>query len=388
MLIRCAGTAVLLLGNAAAHAQQVLVTEPIKVILEGFANATAGGSVRGNVSLSGATGETNSTHADAGVRLYAEYKLGEQRVLGLRLDVNASSQDPLAVGERSLIYIDSFGRFEIGRRRGLPDSLTGYAPNTYAFTSAEFGVNSGRTLDPGSTLATSFLPSTLADRINAVSGNGANSAFFSDASPKLVYVSPKVWGTQLGTSFAPKIDQGSAPGNPYKQLFQLGLAYQEDFGQDFYRVGGSFSQASLAANPLGLAGALPTSDLRSLSLGAELNLGEVWSFGVNASKNSSDSAINAVSPLYGAHGITASANYNGGEWVYGAYLQRAVGGTGLNGRDDLSVAQVGVAYRLDTQFRIFAAYYVYRLGNQAPVLNNANQPGRGAVLLVGVRLIL
>ena len=29
----------------------------------------------------------------------------------------------------------------LGRRQGLPDTLAGYAPNNYTFTSAEFGVS-------------------------------------------------------------------------------------------------------------------------------------------------------------------------------------------------------------------------------------------------------
>ena len=44
------------------------------------------------------------------------------------------------------------GRIEIGERMGLPDVLTGYAPNNFQFTSAEFGPASGPSL-PGSRTA-------------------------------------------------------------------------------------------------------------------------------------------------------------------------------------------------------------------------------------------
>lgn len=367
---------------AIAQAQQVLVTEPFKLTAEGFVNATIGAPLK---NINPSLGESDHRQIDAGLRLYAEYALASQRVLGLRLQADASGgagQSRTRLGERSLIYIDpAVGRFEIGRRRGLPDNLIGYAPNTYAFTSAEFGVNSGRTLDPSGTLVTSFLPAALASRIDAVSENGAYSAFFNDDSPKLVYVSPKRLGTQLGLSFSPQLERGVAGGNPYKQLLQTGLAYQQDFGQDFFRLGGSFSYAALdgKAAPVG---SRPGRDLASLSLGGGLNLGEVWDFGANFSVNSKDSLPPGRFQRYGARGATASVNYNDGEWVYGAYLQRADGANTLAGRDSLSAFQLGVAYRIDTQLRVYAAYYRYDLRS------STSRSSAGAVLLAGVRWIL
>jgi predicted porin len=380
--------ALLTLITLSAHAQIVLSEAPVKLNLEGYANATVGhGERESGTSL----GDARSTQVDAGIRLYAEHSLGAQRVIGVRVEVNTSPEDHINVGERSLIYIDTLGRFELGRRRGLPDSLIGYAPNTYAFTSAEFGVTSGRTLDPGANLATSFLQQGIAQRINAVSENGANAAFFGDTSPKILYVSPKVLGTQLGLSFSPKLENGDRFTNPYRELLQTGLAYQEDFGQNFFRVGGSFSYAHLDHDLLRenviQAGELPNQDLNSLSIGAALNLGEVWEFGLNLSQNNRGDN-SPSSARHGAHGITASINYNEGKWVYGGYVQRANGGSSSAGKDVLTVFQLGMAYRIDTKLRVYVAYYTYQLNHEGVDFTNIAPSNRGNVLLAGLRWTL
>jgi hypothetical protein len=64
--------------------------------------------------------------------------------------------------------IGDFGRIEIGDRAGFPQSLIGFTPSEIAFTSAEFGPDSGVRLDPNGRLPTTFLPHALADRINGL----------------------------------------------------------------------------------------------------------------------------------------------------------------------------------------------------------------------------
>lgn len=377
-----------LLSASTAQAQLTYGDTPVKLTLEGYLNATVG---HGDSEQGNALGSARDHQEDAGLRLYAEHSLGAQRVIGVRVETNASPEDHVNVGERSLIYIDTLGRFEIGRRRGLPDSLIGYAPNTYAFTSAEFGVTSGRTLDPGANLATSFLQQGIAQRINAISENGANGAFFGDTSPKILYVSPKVLGSQLGLSFSPKLENGNRPANPYKELLQAGLAYQEDFGQNFFRVGGSYSYANVNSNLVSGSvtgnNLLPNRDLHSLSIGAALNLGEVWEFGLNLSENNrGDNSV--TSARHGAHGITASINYNEGKWVYGGYVQRAHGGASAIGKDLLTVFQIGMAYRIDTKLRVYAAYYNYKLDHEATSVSSFAPTNRGNVFLTGLRWTL
>lgn len=355
-----------------------------KLIIDGYLNGTVGHASRLNGVVAG---ETRNTQVDAGLRLLGEYVLAPQRTIGIRLGGNANSEEHFNAGERSVLYVDSFGRIEIGRRRGLPDSLSGYAPNTYGFTLAEFGVNSGRTLDPGATLATSFLPAVIQSRINAVSVNGVSSAFSGDISSKILYVSPKVSGFQLGLSYAPNVENSNADTNPYKSLLQTGLVYQYDFGQNFFRVGGSFSHASIDR---GISDNFftPTKDLNSLSLGTEINFGEVWTFGTNVSFNSKDAGNTIGSPAYGARGITASANYNDGKWVFGGYLQHARTGDNFAGRDNLFATQLGVAYRIDTKLRIYSAIYHYRLTNNGSPQSSTSSSSSGNVLLTGLRWTL
>src|SRR5262249_20114547 len=107
-------------------------------------------------------------------------------------------------GDRTLVVaIPSAGRVEVGWRQGLPDTLTGYAPNSYTFTGVEFGPPTGRNLFPNGGLQTSFLDSRLAARLAAVSYLGITAALASDASPKIIGVSPRFAGFQVGASFSP-----------------------------------------------------------------------------------------------------------------------------------------------------------------------------------------
>ena len=85
--------------------------------------------------------------------------------------------------------------------------LTGYAPNAYTFSSAEFGLSSGRTLDPGGTLPTAFLSAELTNQINSISSLGFATTLFDDRSGKLIYVSPKRGGWEGGISFSPRAEE-------------------------------------------------------------------------------------------------------------------------------------------------------------------------------------
>jgi hypothetical protein len=48
----------------------------------------------------------------------------------------------------------------------MPDVLTGYAPNNFSFTGAEFGPASGPSLDPGGGLQHAFLPAASPLKLN------------------------------------------------------------------------------------------------------------------------------------------------------------------------------------------------------------------------------
>jgi len=171
---------------------------------------------------------------------------------------------------------------------------------------------------------------------------------------------------------------------------QAGLAYQEDFGKNFFRVGRSYSYANLHPSITGIqtgnTGSL-NRDLSSLSIGAALNLGEVWEFGINVSQNNRGENSHE-SARHGAHGITASINYNEGKWVYGGYVHSAHRGASSHGKDFLTALQVGIAYRIDTKLRVYSALYSYQLTHDAIGETTIPASNKGNVFLVGVRWTL
>lgn len=106
------------------------------------------------------------------------------------------------VSEASALLFGSAGRLEIGKRMGLPDILTGYAPNSFTFTVAESGPPTGRSLDPGGGLQTQFLRRGLPTRLEPIASQGVTASQFNDESTKILYVLPKHNGWLGGVSFA------------------------------------------------------------------------------------------------------------------------------------------------------------------------------------------
>ena len=379
-LLFCATLSAAGIAAQPALAQAVIGDAPYRLTVEGFANVTAGHQTRQNDQL---PGTSDDARIDAGLRLLGQVNSSAGRIFGIRVEANASPEEHFVAGERSLLYSDSWGRIEVGRRGGLPDTLAGYAPNNYTFTTALFGVYSGRTLDPGGTLATAFLPASLAARIDAISGVGFTSALFGDVSSKIIYVSPKTNGFQAGLSYSPNAEDAGAP---FKRLVQGGLTHETYWEQNVLRVGGSYSNATVEQNG---SAASATGNLSSLSLGASVTLDDALDLGVNFTRNgSADNAVPGPSSLYGARGLTTSVNYNTGPWTFGAYYQWARAGDGaLNtGLDRLQAAQVGASYRINTKVRFYGAYYDYQLRNEG------NSPGlgplKGGVFLLGTRIAL
>ncbi len=147
-------TAIALALASPAHAQLVFEREPLNVTVEGYASFTgAQNASEDNVANS----IRDAAHADAWLRVLGLTRTESGLKLGAGLEALSTTEDTLEAGERSLLAISDWGRVQLGKRRGLPNVLTGYAPNAYTFTSAEFGLSSGRTLDPGGTLPTAFL---------------------------------------------------------------------------------------------------------------------------------------------------------------------------------------------------------------------------------------
>jgi hypothetical protein len=134
-------------------------------------------------------------------------------VLNLQADSNANGASyawSLTVPELSFFVIGDFGRIEVGDRAGFRGSLIGFTPSEIAFTSAEFGPESGARLDPNGRLPTRFLPHPLADRINDLTYLGYAARFYDDRSFKLIYLTPRsVSGFYGAVSYTPSTEISS-----------------------------------------------------------------------------------------------------------------------------------------------------------------------------------
>jgi len=334
--------------------------------LDAFANATLG------ESYGEADGRTALVEGEA--RALGLVTLGGDNALGARLVYGLANDGSQHLGERSLIAIGDFGRFEVGRRRGLPDILTGYGPNNYQFVSAEFGPASGRSLDPDGGLQTQFLKSNIRDAISGLSSLGITSSLFLDDSSKAIYVSPKVHGFLAGLSYS---DDARDSGGDFGRLLQSGLTYERYRGQDVWRIGGTYSYAEGEGN---------TRDLHSLSFGGTATLDDTLTLGASFTYNG-DSGLARVpgGSRSDAYGIALSANYNIGAWTYGGFIQfaRNEGDVTRPGNDSLRAAELGASYRFSTRIRLYTAVYLYDLEDEGDV-----GAADGGVLMAGMRFAL
>jgi hypothetical protein len=363
-----AGISVLL--SYPARSQILLETDRGQVTVEGFANLTAA-----SVDASRDLQELDAIRSDSGLRLLGRTSLAGGPTLGVRLSIEGSDDDA-RLTEASILLFNEHGRLEIGERMGLPDVLTGYAPNNFQFTSAEFGPASGPSLDPGGGLQTSFLRGPVAEQIRALATLGATAAMFDDRSAKVLYVSPKMHGWLAGASYARDADDDA-----FGQLFQAGITHERYWQQNIVRWGATFAhaQASPAQNS--------RRDLTSVGVGASLIFNEAWIVGFAASYDGSSRLPQIATGSFAspAWGSTVSINYNAGPWTIGGYGQYATGEGGtIVARDDRLVAtELGASYRFTTKLRLYGAWYRFDF-----VDDESSTTTVGNMILLGIRATL
>lgn len=321
-------------GAPAAHAQWVQTSGRSTLTVEGYANVTTATPIDG-----GGDSRHADLRADLALRVLERIALSDGPDLGVRLVAESTPEDRLKLAEASVLLFGARGRLEIGERQGLPDVLTGYAPNNFSFTGAEYGPASGPSLDPGGGLQHAFMPVALAAQLDELGALGAGASLAGDRSTKIVYVSPKSHGYLAGLSFSPDADDAR-----FGALAQGGVVHERYWDSNILRLGGSVSFAR--ARPHGDAVA---DDLHSLNVGATLILDDDLMLGVSGTWNG----------VHQGRGVTASINYNRGRWTTGGYLQWAAspGDPTLAGDDRLAAAQAGISYRVSTRFRFYAAWY-------------------------------
>jgi len=350
-----------------AHSQIVLESDRAQLTVEGFANLTLA-----TLDTTDDLQNLDYGRIDSGARVLGRLSLADGPMLGIRLSVEGSDENT-RLTEASILLFDNHGRIEIGERMGLPDVLTGYAPNNFQFTSAEFGPASGPSLDPGGGLQTGFFRGLLAEQIGPLAGLGTTAALFDDRSAKVLYVSPKTHGWLVGASFARDADDAAVG-----QLLQAGITHESYRQQDTLRWGATYAHGQAFASER---------DLNSVGVGASVTLNDVWMIGLAASYDGTsrlpESSVGSFASR--AWGATASVNFNSGPWTIGGYCQYATseGNAAVAANDRLAALEVGASYRFTTKWRVYGAWYRFDFDD-----DERGASTTGNVLLLGARATL
>jgi predicted porin len=255
--------------------------------------------------------------------------------------------------------------------------LTGYAPNNFQFTSAEFGPASGPSLDPAGRLQTAFLPAALAGQLDPLIVLGGTAAFFDDQSTKLLYVSPKKRGWLAGISYAPDADDESV-----ERLFQAGVTHESYWQQNVLRWGVTYASGRATRDPV--------RDLSSVGAGVSITFDDALTFGLSASYDGRSRVPSRASGAFASAGWggIASANYNTGPWTIGAYYHYAsTEGSSLSSRDDrLSAFEAGASYRFTTKVRLYGAWYRFAFDDDDRSASGLSETSD--VFMLGLRFTL
>jgi hypothetical protein len=372
-LLACA----LLCAAPATYAQVSLEHGPIELTVEGYANATTGA---GDLRLDSDDFDDGDLRIDAAIRALARWHNPSGPDAGLRLVVESSPEDEFDLAEASVLLFGDAGRIEIGDRQGLPDVLTGYAPNNFTFTGAEFGPASGPSLDPAGGLQTALLDDALAAQLRELSVLGFAASLSDDRSAKALYVSPKWRGLLAGLSYA-----SNATDTRFTDLVQAGLTHDRYWKDNVLHVGGSYSFARAARE------SPAQRDLHSVNLGATLLLNYDWMLGASVTYNGSSGISRATTSGTSADkawGSVVSVNYNRGPWTAGAFAQLSTqeGDVGRAGDDRLRALEGGLSYRISTKLRFYGAWYYFDFDDEGGEL--ATDRHGGSIVLVGLRATL
>ena len=369
-MLLCLGALALWLAAQSSQAQIVLSTQATQLTIEGFANFSAGDAGR----YDGTRDE--DIRFDGGVRTLGRFRFDEWPDIGLRFAAEINEDDAELV-EASILVVGGKGRIEIGERPGLPDVLTGYAPNNFQFTSAEFGPASGPSLDPSGRLQTLFLPAPLAREIDPLVSLGVTAALFDDRSAKILYVSPKKGGWLAGFSYADDADVEAV-----EDLLQAGLTHESYWQQNVLRWGATYAHGRAAESPV------KARDVSSIGAGVSLTFEDSLMLGIGASYDGRSGLPAAAASRFvsAAWGATVSVNYNTGPWTVGAYYQYATaeGDATVARNDRLSSFEAGASYRFTTKSRIYGAWYRFDFDDEDPTEAGLSQVGN--IFIVGLRV--
>jgi hypothetical protein len=398
-----------------ASAQSASSVESFTLKASGYSNAT-GSSVGSQAdAAAGVLGE-------AELELTPQYRAPSGTVFALRGVTNVqgvasrpNSAYRLSVPEISAFAIGPFGRIEIGERAGFPQSLVGFTPSEIAFTTPGFGPESGARLDPNGGLPTSFLPRGLASRIGALTYLGYAARFYNDASPKIIYLTPRSRSGFYGAlSFTPSTVRpqgftlsgqrrglngdvdGSLNSGRFHDVVQAALIWNHRTESLDLSIGATYSHANAVPTSASIT-LLRRSD--SISGGVSATFRDTWSLGLSATYDGLSNALDVAgraTPETEPFGVVASTDYVAGPWTVGGYYQHASANsqTIVPVRDTVNLGELGVSYLVDrnhdllgqafhTDVKLFASLYVYRFESGVTAADRLRQSGQ--VFLAGAR---
>lgn len=358
---------------------------------------------------------------EAEVELTPQYRTSSGTVFAARgvTNLRGVASDPnsayrLSVPELSIFAIGDFGRIELGERAGFPQSLVGFTPSEIAFTTPGFGPESGARLDPNGRLPTSFLPRGLGSRIDALTYLGYAARFYNDASPKVIYLSPRTRSGFYGAiSYTPstvrpagftlgdgaRLQGGDIEGSlapaKFRDVVQTALVWNHRTETLDLSIGATYSRGT-ADGPISPLSPVRRSD--SISGGISATFRDTVSVGLSATY---DGASRTYSPTgtrqaTKPYGVVASADYVAGPWTFGGYYQHAAADsqTPIVARDTVDIGEFGASYLVDrnhdllgqafhTDVKLFASVYLYRFASDATASDQLHQSGQ--VFLAGAR---
>jgi len=308
----------------------------------GYFNLTPGGVLHG---AGGRSGSSVGFVPEGEIELTPQYHLDEGgTILAARVAINTSADvgqsfqsEDLSIPEVSAFVIGRYGRFEVGERAAFPQSLVGFTPSEIAFTAAEFGPESGARLDPDGRLPPSFLQSSLASRINALTYLGYSERFYDVRSPKLIYISPRIDGFYMALSYCPRtvrsegfqITHTATPSgmsndpfanaanlSAFNNLVQTALVYNRRTEDVDLTVGTTLSHASAGEDTPTYLG---HKDANSINAGITTILEDTWVLGASANYDGFSGTRPGLPPALrrDPFGIIGSINYVavGSRWL-------------------------------------------------------------------------
>jgi hypothetical protein len=388
--------------------------------ISGYFNLTPGGVLHG---AGDQVGSSVGVVPEGEVELTPQYHLEDGTILAARVAINTNADvgqsfqsGDLVIPEVSAFAIGEWGRFEVGERAAFPQSLVGFTPSEIAFTSAEFGPESGARLDPNGGLPPTFLQSGLTDRINALTYLGYSERFYDVRSPKLIYVSPRIHGFYAAVSYCPRTVRpegfqithtatpSGAVGDPFadsanpsafNNLVQTALVYDRRTQDVDLTVGTTFSHASPGDDTPAYLG---HKDENSINAGITTTFQDTWVLGASANYDGFSGTRPGLPPALrrDPFGIVGSINYVEGPWVFGGYYQYATAPstTTAPARDQVQIVEVGLSYLLDqdhdllgkgfyTDLKAYACAYYYDFETDST--RSGSGYANGVMFLSGLR---